>query len=199
MRRKIRVLVLGVLTVVLAVISGCSLEPELYTVHFESNGGSPVSPITGLRSGDRITEPAPPSRFGYTFSGWYKEPGLITPWNFETDVITSNHTLYAQWLMGPRPFAVDDFYEVSQNSGPTEFQVLSNDLNSSSLPGGDNLAIVRVTGPDNGVVTITHSGTRIEYVPDADYVGQDTFTYTLVDTVYEGDGESTATVTVSVQ
>jgi uncharacterized repeat protein (TIGR02543 family) len=34
---------------------------------------------------------------GYTFGGWYKEAALVTPWNFGTDTVTGNITLYAKW------------------------------------------------------------------------------------------------------
>jgi len=43
--------------------------------------------------------PAPPdpTRTGYTFSGWYKEPECIDSFNFSTDTVKSNFTLYAKW------------------------------------------------------------------------------------------------------
>ena len=276
MGRKHHVLVLEVLAVILVVFNGCSLEPAEYTVDFESNGGSPVSSITRLRSGDRITEPEAPSRIGYAFSGWYKEPGLVTLWDFETDTISSNHTLYAKWTalytvtfdaqggkapspasidvtlgsnygdlaettrdgyeflhwntapdgsgtevtsgtpvetaadhtlyarwaMGPRPFAVDDSYEVSINSGPTVFTVLVNDLNCYNHTGGANLEIVSLTTPTpmgSGAAWFSGNATTITFQPSAEYAGQATFTYRIVDTLYPGDGESTATVTVRIQ
>ena len=31
--------------------------------------------------------PYKPTREGYEFAGWYKEPECETPWNFETDTL----------------------------------------------------------------------------------------------------------------
>ncbi|MBR2969233.1 MAG: InlB B-repeat-containing protein, partial [Clostridia bacterium] len=31
--------------------------------------------------------PYEPTREGYVFAGWYKEPECINPWNFETDTL----------------------------------------------------------------------------------------------------------------
>jgi len=68
-----------------------------YTVTFNSNGGSSVAKITGVSNGAKITEPTAPTRSEFTFDGWYKETGLINIWNFASDIVTSNITLYAKW------------------------------------------------------------------------------------------------------
>ncbi|QIK57066.1 LPXTG cell wall anchor domain-containing protein [Erysipelothrix sp. HDW6A] len=69
----------------------------LYTVSFESNGGSTVQPITDITKDSTITSPTNPSKVGYTFAGWYTDVALTTAWNFDTDTVTSNITLYAKW------------------------------------------------------------------------------------------------------
>ncbi|PKK98389.1 MAG: hypothetical protein CVV57_07765 [Tenericutes bacterium HGW-Tenericutes-2] len=71
--------------------------PIHFTVTFESNGGSAVAALTNVMSGTAITAPTAPTKEHYTFDGWYKEVGLTTPWNFTTDTVTSNSTLYAKW------------------------------------------------------------------------------------------------------
>ncbi|MDR1916083.1 MAG: InlB B-repeat-containing protein [Synergistaceae bacterium] len=68
-----------------------------YAVTFNSQGGSSVSPITGVASGSKITAPLTPTRSGYSFAGWYKDASVTTAWNFTIDVVTSNITLYAKW------------------------------------------------------------------------------------------------------
>lgn len=70
----------------------------VYTVTFDSNGGSEVSQITGLLSGSTISAPASPTKSGYAFSGWYKDAGLTDDWIFASDTVTANTTLYAEWI-----------------------------------------------------------------------------------------------------
>ena len=43
--------------------------------------------------------PAPPdpTKTGFTFSGWYKEPEYTDSFDFSSDTIKSNFTLYAKW------------------------------------------------------------------------------------------------------
>jgi len=68
------------------------------TVTFDSNGGSYVSPATGVNKGETISKPADPVKDGYTFSGWYRDNNTFTqPWNFSTDTVTGDITLYAKW------------------------------------------------------------------------------------------------------
>ena len=74
-----------------------AVNAPIYTVTFESNGGTTVSAIT-VESGNTITEPTAPTKDGYTFEGWYKETGLTNKWNFGTDKVTGNITLYARWV-----------------------------------------------------------------------------------------------------
>jgi uncharacterized repeat protein (TIGR02543 family) len=44
-----------------------------------------------------ITAPTAPTRTGYTFVGWYKDPAGQTAWNFTTEKVTANTVLYAKW------------------------------------------------------------------------------------------------------
>ena len=39
-----------------------------------------------------------PTLKGYTFDGWYKEAACTTAWNFETETVTGNKTIYAKWI-----------------------------------------------------------------------------------------------------
>jgi len=70
----------------------------IYTVTFETNGGAPLSPIENVDHGDTITEPAITGMAGYTFDGWYVDDEIfLIPWDFDTDVVTDDMTLYAKW------------------------------------------------------------------------------------------------------
>ncbi|WP_409345375.1 InlB B-repeat-containing protein [Paenibacillus sp. MBLB4367] len=72
-------------------------SPTTYTVSFDSQGGSAVAAIANVASGATITAPTAPARAGHTFVGWYKEASLMNAWNFATDKVTGNVTLYAKW------------------------------------------------------------------------------------------------------
>lgn len=71
--------------------------PVQHTVTFDSQGGSAVSSITNVDSGTTISAPPAPTRAGYTFAGWYKEAAGTNAWNFKSDTVTSDMTLYAKW------------------------------------------------------------------------------------------------------
>jgi len=75
-----------------------------HTVSFISDGGSAISPLVDVVYGTIIEEPSVPTKVGYVFDGWYTESELITRWNFSTDMVITDKTLYAKWnkiIMGP--------------------------------------------------------------------------------------------------
>jgi uncharacterized repeat protein (TIGR02543 family) len=68
----------------------------IYTVQFDSMGGSPVNSVEAA-DGSRIGEPAKPQRDGFVFDGWYKDSNYNAKWNFDIDTVTADMTLYAKW------------------------------------------------------------------------------------------------------
>ena len=75
-----------------------NIQDDLITVtmSFNSNGGSNVESVR-IVQGCIITAPAPPTKDGFVFSGWFKNEALTNEWNFATDVVSANITLYAAW------------------------------------------------------------------------------------------------------
>lgn len=73
---------------------------QTYSVHFESNGGSEVNGIVDVQHDSIISEPANITKSGYVFAGWFKDSQCTEKWNFATDRVTSNVTLYAGWSVG---------------------------------------------------------------------------------------------------
>ncbi len=67
-----------------------------FRVLFDTQGGSFISPSTGLSYGDKISQPPAPTKDGYTFGGWYKDSACTQSWNF-SDSIPGDMTLYAKW------------------------------------------------------------------------------------------------------
>jgi len=72
-----------------------------YTVTFNSQGGSAVSPITNISHGEKITAPTDPTKGSDVFDGWYKENTYANSWNFTSDTVKSNITLHAKWTTPP--------------------------------------------------------------------------------------------------
>jgi uncharacterized repeat protein (TIGR02543 family) len=68
-----------------------------YRVTFEANGGSPVPSPKYVAHGGKVTMPPAMTKTGYDFGGWYKEADCINQWDFDTDTVTGNITLYAKW------------------------------------------------------------------------------------------------------
>lgn len=73
-----------------------------YTILFNSQGGSSVSDISADYN-SVIIEPTPPTRTGYVFGGWYKEANCLNSWDFITSTVTSDTSLYAQWIVASPP------------------------------------------------------------------------------------------------
>lgn len=67
------------------------------TVTFECGGGSEV-PDQIVQYGEKIIEPEEPVREDYTFNGWYADLDKTDLWDFASDTVQGNMTLYAGWL-----------------------------------------------------------------------------------------------------
>ncbi|WP_141350135.1 retention module-containing protein, partial [Zoogloea ramigera] len=87
------------------------------------------------------------------------------------------------------PVATDDPAFTTREDEATTVTVLTND----SDPDGDPISVTRATAP-NGTVTLNPDGT-LRYVPNPDFNGTDTITYTISD---GKGGTATAVVTVDV-
>lgn len=128
----------------------------------------------------------------------YATDGLAALAGFSLDEVTITNVLV------PGPDAQSDVCQIQQNQPPdarddtasTEkntpkvINVLAND----SDPDGNPLTVTGATDPPNGSVVINPDQT-ITYTPDANFVGTDSFQYTISD---GNGGADTARVTVQV-
>ena len=95
------------------------------------------------------------------------------------------------------PTAIDDTFNVNQDSSSNPLNILVND--SFGADGAANFTIGSSTSTENGKVVLNDNGTVdvtddfIEFTPRPNYNGTDSFTYTLEDS--NGD---TATATVNI-
>lgn len=110
---------------ILAVFASCSNDDDktVYTVTFETDGGSPVPSVQKVEEGSMATAPSTnPVKAGYAFVFWYLS-GATTAYNFQTPV-KSDMILYAKW----QEEATAEYWQVTWN------------LNGGTWPSGDNHA-----------------------------------------------------------
>lgn len=102
------------------------------------------------------------------------------------------------------PIALDDSYDVNENSSNNALDVLTNDLSGRFPP----IELIEVTPGSLGFVTIDRRGTAapeddiLRYTPNSGVSGTDQFTYTIQDqrpVAQGGPVKRTATVTVHIQ
>ena len=138
----------------------------IYTVTFESSGGTAVASVNAAYQ-TTVSEPKEPTMQDYAFRGWYKEPALINRWDFETDIVTTNITLYARWIpstsiseikeikVNVYPNPVQDILYI-QSSSEVE-QILIYDINGrmliSTVIANNNTVIARSTDEEPGSTT----------------------------------------------
>jgi uncharacterized protein (TIGR02145 family)/uncharacterized repeat protein (TIGR02543 family) len=157
-------------------------EPNQFCVTFNSQGGNDVA-SQFVNNGEHATEPTAPTRLGYTFAGWYKEEACTNVWNFITDVVTGEVTLYARWTKNS--------YRLSYNAnGATAGTVPA----EAEIPYGDSVKVAPKgtldrTGYDftewnteaNGSGTTRTPGTKFAMgaAPDTLYAQWTLNTYTV--------------------
>ncbi|WP_458120880.1 tail fiber protein [Paenibacillus sp. Z6-24] len=67
------------------------------TITFDSQGGTAVADLN-VNYGERVVQPAAPSRTGYLFAGWYADRERTEPFDFNQTRITGDLILYAKWV-----------------------------------------------------------------------------------------------------
>lgn len=72
-----------------------AVEEGVYTVHFDSNGGSSV-PDQRVERGEKATKPENSHRSDYDFAGWFLDQKFKQRYDFDSPVY-SDITLYARW------------------------------------------------------------------------------------------------------
>ena len=93
--KTLNIIIIACVLLIIVLVAMDLQDPGL-TVSFDSLGGSDVASQQQMY-GELLQLPDPPSREGYTFTGWYKDYACFEPWNDTTDTIQSDMTLYAGW------------------------------------------------------------------------------------------------------
>tara|TARA_B110000211_G_scaffold41852_1_gene43494 strand:+ start:593 stop:5065 length:4473 start_codon:yes stop_codon:yes gene_type:complete len=88
------------------------------------------------------------------------------------------------------PVAVNDELTILEDAAVSSTNVVLNDTDEDN----DNLSIINLSSDGNGTVTTNTDNISIDYIPEENFNGTETITYTLSD----GELTSTATLTISV-
>ena len=160
-----------------------------YTVTFNSMGGSEVASVQ-VAAGTKIAAPATPTKDRYNFSGWYKDAGRTTAWDFSTDVVNGDITLYANWvgedgkILAVANATISDYNIFMQVKSDVDYVSLTNAvtiggsgtwrlyrdiLGSQEIP-------TKIAAGSNGKLS---DGNNIFYIVSTSSDGQQVRTYTL--------------------
>ena len=77
--------------------------PTFYRVTFDGGAGATTTAAIDVESGKFASKPSDPTRTGFEFLGWFTAETGGTEWNFTTDAVTANITLYAHWKAATSP------------------------------------------------------------------------------------------------
>jgi cyclophilin family peptidyl-prolyl cis-trans isomerase len=106
---------------------------------------------------------------------------------------TANSTVTIQVAPAvPPPTVLGESFTATEDSTGADYDVLANDAPGQT---GDTLTITQVTAT-SGTATITNNGTRIRYVPNANFNGTDRLVY-VVRSSNGGTASGTATMTIT--
>lgn len=73
-----------------------SESTEDYDIIFQTNGGSEIN-NQRISEGGKVMKPRDPVREGYAFINWYQDEALNQRWDFSSDTVMGDMTLYAKW------------------------------------------------------------------------------------------------------
>ena len=88
-------IIIGCILVIIVFLA-IDLQNPGFTITFDSKGGTAV-PAQNQMYGELLEVPEPPTREGYTFTGWYMDHACFELWDVENDIIEADMTLYAGW------------------------------------------------------------------------------------------------------
>ncbi|HJB47202.1 MAG TPA: InlB B-repeat-containing protein [Candidatus Mediterraneibacter surreyensis] len=103
--------------------SPSSQSAALYTVSFDTNGGTGIIPMQLVPNGGTATAPAEPTRTGHRFDGWYSDSTFAegSEWTFATSTVTAATTLYAKWTASTYKVTLEINGGTVNNGNVTEY------------------------------------------------------------------------------
>lgn len=95
-----KLLFIGLSLLSLLFVTSCEKDESKpqFTVAFDCQGYGDAIDTIIVEGTALINEPDEPQADYFNFAGWYKEKECINQWNFSTDKVNANITLYAKWV-----------------------------------------------------------------------------------------------------
>lgn len=86
---------------------------QKYNVYFCYQNGQSDSEMEVFKD-SKIMQPLPPTFLGYEFLGWYEDDTYTRLWDFKSNLVVKDMTLYAGWKKNPNPVEAVEPPEPSQ-------------------------------------------------------------------------------------
>jgi len=150
------------------------------TVDDDTNYTSGTYTESDIANASPTTNIAPPTATGYTFSGWYQEVGLSTPWTPGSSRVFKDRTIYARWGNGIgnsitfntsspmtlNGYVVDGATSTDVHNGTTTYGKIVDGYNSSGSTVYDALKFVLDGGTFTNIVW-TFDGVNVTSYSDS--------------------------------
>jgi len=147
----------------------------IFTASLNLQDGNPAS-SQFVMPDERIIRPADPTRTNYIFGGWYQDIEYTAAWDFDTDIVTSDITLYAKWTWVKLPPPT-----ITWPTAPAITYGAA--LSTSTLSGGSTeYGSFAWTTPAT-IPTVSNSGYSVTFTPNATTLATYTIASTLTETV----------------
>lgn len=149
------------------------------TFDVQGHGRAPVA-YTGISCGNTIDSPEEPTAEGYRFDGWYKDTACTKPWNFETDTVQSDLTLYAKWLVvdNDGEFAVQEIADLYYN-GKAQKPAVSVYDGDKLLKAGKDYTIKYCNNTNANAGSVRKSETFNQNLPYVEITGKGNYKETV--------------------
>ena len=196
------VLVVSFMVVPLAACNFLNSSPKMCTVTFDTGGGSSV-PSQKVERGSRVSQPEDPTLDGYEFEAWCKDSAGNEQWDFYSDTVEKDITLYAKW------------FDRSEYENTPTTCTITFDVNGGQWSDGSKASKTVVTNKDGKILKtrwvkdpertdytftgwyLTGDGTGVEYTYNSVFTSDITLKAGWTKTVIPSPDPSKGTVTAT--
>lgn len=133
------------------IVSDSTSEMKSYTVTFETDGGSTVSPVT-VEEGKTVSAPTDPKKTDFFFTGWYTDQALTDKASFPLTP-DKDMTVYAGWMS-----AKDYFLQARENTVDAAGWSYNDTLDITTKLGAGTVAVNGPSAHRTGTVSYSSTG-----------------------------------------